>query len=36
MSPPLEAALLVQWMHNHDGHTLDTVWSTSAVQRVLG
>jgi EAL domain-containing protein (putative c-di-GMP-specific phosphodiesterase class I) len=36
MSPPLEAALLVQWMHDHDGHTLDTVWSTSAVQRVLG
>jgi diguanylate cyclase (GGDEF)-like protein len=36
MSPPLEAALLVQWMHDHDGHTRDTVWSTSAVQRVLG
>ncbi len=36
LSPPLEAAMLVQWMHEHDGHILDTAWSTSTVERILG
>jgi diguanylate cyclase (GGDEF)-like protein len=37
MSPPLEAAALVEWMHQHDGVDVhDTAWSTAAAQRILG
>jgi diguanylate cyclase (GGDEF)-like protein len=37
MSPPLEAAALVQWMREHDGIDIrDTAGSTSAMQRIPG
>jgi len=37
MSPPLEAAALVEWMHQHDGVDIrDTAWSTGLAERILG